>query len=109
MTNILPFTAQVIESLREVMIKQDEKGLEKYGKPLNPEDENYDWLEMTIEELADALKYLESEAQKKKLKTELLEKVSTVLKNQLEPNKQQIDVVQIQFALDLVDSIINMK
>lgn len=44
----------------EVADSQENKGIEKYGKPLNPLD-NYDWLDMEFEELIDAAKYNRAE------------------------------------------------
>jgi len=39
---------------------QEDKGIEKYGQPLDPLDD-YDWLEMAIEEQVDGFKYLHAE------------------------------------------------
>lgn len=61
---VQPFTKFVSDQITEVMVKQDEKGINKYGKPLNPMD-NYDWLEMAKEEAADMLKYFEAEHYKR--------------------------------------------
>ncbi|KGX84465.1 hypothetical protein [Pontibacillus litoralis] len=47
-----------------VAISQEEKGVAKYGKPLDPRD-NYNWLEMAKEELVDGFKYLEAERVKR--------------------------------------------
>lgn len=44
---------------------QEEKGIEKYGQPLNPLD-SYDWLEMANEEMVDGYKYLVAEMEKRK-------------------------------------------
>lgn len=43
---------------------QEEKGIQKYGQPLNPLD-NYDWLKMAIEEQVDGFKYLYAEQVKR--------------------------------------------
>ncbi|WP_051359543.1 hypothetical protein [Paucisalibacillus globulus] len=40
--------------------EQEEKGIVKYGKPLDPLDD-YDWLDMAAEELVDGFKYLVAE------------------------------------------------
>jgi len=45
---------------------QEEKGIKKYGKPLEPSD-NYDWLKMALEEQVDGTKYLVAEMEKRKL------------------------------------------
>src|SRR5690554_3554435 len=49
-----PFLHKVIKSFSEVATTQEEKGIKKYGHELRPLD-NYDWLEMAMEELVDAV------------------------------------------------------
>ncbi|RDW21020.1 hypothetical protein CWR48_04195 [Oceanobacillus arenosus] len=49
-----------IDSFADVATSQEEKGIVKYGKPLDPLDK-YDWLQMAKEELVDGFKYLEAE------------------------------------------------
>lgn len=49
----------------EIANKQENKGVEKYGKPLDPLD-NYCWLDMASEELVDGFKYLAAEREKRK-------------------------------------------
>lgn len=49
----------------EVAKSQEEYGINKYGQPLNPLD-NYDWLEMALEELVDGFKYLHAEQVKRR-------------------------------------------
>lgn len=44
--------------------EQEKKGMEKYGQPLNPLD-NYDWLNMCLEEQTDGFKYLAAEKVKR--------------------------------------------
>src|SRR5690625_2868522 len=46
--------------------KQEDKGIEKYGQPLEPTDTKQDWLEMAIEEQVDGFKYLHAEQVKRK-------------------------------------------
>lgn len=53
-----------IEEFDYVANRQEEKGIAKYGKPLDPMD-NYDWLEMANEELVDAYKYFMAEKVKR--------------------------------------------
>lgn len=43
---------------------QENKGIEKYGQPLEPMD-NYDWLEMAEQEQVDGYKYLVAEQVKR--------------------------------------------
>jgi hypothetical protein len=61
---MFPFTRRVADRIENIMNEQDEKGIEKYGQPLDPMD-NYDWLYMAEEELADALKYFNAEREKR--------------------------------------------
>jgi len=61
---MFPFTKRVVDRIENVMNSQDSFGLEKYGKPLDPLDD-YDWLGMAEEELADALKYFNAEREKR--------------------------------------------
>lgn len=60
-----PFTEIVVRELEQVMLKQDEKGMKKYGQALDPYDEKYDWLQMAEEELADMVKYFKAEQYKR--------------------------------------------
>lgn len=60
-----PFTKVVIEELEKTMVKQDEKGMEKYGQALDPMDTKYNWLQMAEEELADLSKYFKAEQHKR--------------------------------------------
>lgn len=68
-----PITEQVKEEFGEVMDIQDDFGYGKYGKPLDHTDD-YDWLGMATEEIADALKYFQCEKNRKKDVVELLRK-----------------------------------
>jgi len=52
------------KAFTEAANRQENKGVEKYGKPLDPLD-NYDWLEMATEELVDGFKYLVAEQVKR--------------------------------------------
>lgn len=61
---MFPFTRRVLDRTENIMNNQDSFGLEKYGKPLDPMDD-YDWLNMAEEELADALKYFNAEREKR--------------------------------------------
>lgn len=58
-----------LEHTKDEFIKvansQERKGIEKYGKPLDALD-NYDWLEMALEEQVDGTKYLVAEMEKRK-------------------------------------------
>lgn len=67
-----PITERALISIKSMMLKQDEFGLAKYGKPLDFKDK-YNWLEMLLEEMADGLKYIQCEIDKKKYIKELLE------------------------------------
>jgi hypothetical protein len=63
---------KTLKTLEKVMLKQDDYGFEKYQKPLNHQM-NYNWLEMLTEELADGLKYLQCEVERKSQVISLLE------------------------------------
>ena len=54
-----------IKEFTDVAESQEfDKGIPKYGKPLDPLD-NYDWLDMEFEELVDAIKYNRAEKVKR--------------------------------------------
>jgi len=55
-----------INKFNEGAKKQEDKGIEKYGQPLEPTDTKHDWLEMAIEEQVDGFKYLHAEQVKRK-------------------------------------------
>jgi len=59
--NHLQHTKQVFNNIAD---SQEEKGIAKYGKPLDPLDD-YNWLSMAREELVDGFKYLEAEQVKR--------------------------------------------
>lgn len=52
------FLAQCLSRFVAVAFLQEDKGIKKYGHPLNPKDD-YDWITMTEEEMADGWKYLQ--------------------------------------------------
>lgn len=76
-------TKQTLINLEKTLVKQDQKGIKKYGVPLNPNDD-YNWGKMADEEMADYLKYRECERQEKVQAIKLLksalkqESVSTI-------------------------------
>lgn len=73
---------------------QEEKGIKKYGKPLDPMDD-YDWLDMATEELVDAFKYLEAEKVKRKAAIysirELINNLDNSTKQAIEGHLQSIE------------------
>jgi hypothetical protein len=54
-----------IVRFEDVAISQETKGIAKYGQPLDPMDNRWDWAEMAMEELVDAVKYVECERVKR--------------------------------------------
>lgn len=54
----LQFISTILARFVTVSFSQEEKGIRKYGKELDPLD-NYDWLQMAEEELVDGFKYLQ--------------------------------------------------
>jgi hypothetical protein len=63
---------KTLETLKEVMYKQDDFGMNKYGVPLK-DHYDYDWLRMFMEEMADGLKYIQNEIDRKNKVIKLLE------------------------------------
>jgi translation elongation factor EF-1beta len=63
---------KTLSNLERVMHKQDDFGIEKYGKALNS-NMKYDWHSMFLEEMADGLKYLQCEMERKEEVIKLLE------------------------------------
>lgn len=64
------FFQRVINKFSETAFNQEQKGVKKYGKELNPHnldaDGNpYDWLMMAEEEIVDGFKYLLAEREKR--------------------------------------------
>lgn len=63
---------RTLKTIKKVMYSQDDYGFEKYKKTLR-HTMNYDWLQMFLEEMADGLKYIQNEMDRKKLIIEVLE------------------------------------
>lgn len=82
-----------LNKFTEVLHKQNEKGLEKYGQPLDPLDKRYDFLEMLLEELVDAVQYARSEQIKRKYAADEIRRV-------IEPNV-------IPMVYDQVNALLN--
>lgn len=59
-----PVTDKALKTIGTVMQEQDNYGFDKYGKPLNPKDQ-YDWMAMFLQEMADGLKYIQCEMERK--------------------------------------------
>lgn len=63
---------KALKTLEKVMLSQDDYGFEKYKKPLHHNME-YDWLQMFLEEMADGLKYIQNEIDRKDRVKQVLE------------------------------------
>ena len=64
-------TAAVLDLIKKNLMIQNEKGFRKYGETLDDVPfENYDWNQMAMEEMSDAMHYLMMENQKLKLQLE---------------------------------------
>jgi hypothetical protein len=63
---------KALNTLEKVMFSQDDYGLDKYQKPLK-HTYQYDWLQMFLEEMADGLKYIQNEMDRKQSVIEILE------------------------------------
>ena len=59
---------------------QEQKGIEKYGQPLDPLD-NYCWLTMAIEEQVDGFQYLVAEMKKRKFVVDKIRKAINYKEN----------------------------
>jgi hypothetical protein len=68
MTELYELTEVEIEVLK-ILTERNQKGRETYGHGLNYNDD-YNWLDMAIEEAADMLKYLVAERLRQKDKME---------------------------------------
>ena len=62
---------KMLETLKKVAYKQDDYGMDKYNEPLH-HGQNYSWLQMFYEELADGLKYIQCEIDRRNDVVELL-------------------------------------
>jgi hypothetical protein len=51
---------KALDTLEKVMFAQDDYGFDKYKKALK-HSMDYDWLQMFLEEMADGLKYVQNE------------------------------------------------
>jgi len=71
-----------INKFNEGAKKQEDKGIEKYGQPLEPTDTKHDWLEMAIEEQVDGVKYLHAEQIKRK---HITDQIRLLIKNNTIP------------------------
>lgn len=65
-------TFKTLETIEKVMLQQDRYGMEKYQKPL-AHTMKYDWMAMFLEEMADGLKYIQNEIDRKEAVIHLLE------------------------------------
>jgi hypothetical protein len=63
---------KALKRLKGVMYDQDDFGIEKYRQPLKS-TYNYDWLQMFLEEIADGLKYIENEIERRQMVKNFLE------------------------------------
>jgi hypothetical protein len=63
---------KMLETLKKIAYKQDDYGFDKYKKPLRS-NYKYDWLQMLLEEMADGLKYIQNEMDRKEAVIYLLE------------------------------------
>lgn len=80
------------EIFGEVAYSQEIKGIEKYRQPLDPLD-NYDWLEMALEEQVDGTKYLVAEMEKRK---DVIGKIRDIIESECELDVQFVINVQLE-------------
>lgn len=62
---------KTLKTIEKVMLAQDEYGFAKYKESLRS-TMNYDWLQMFLEEMADGLKYIQNEIDRKETVKKLL-------------------------------------
>lgn len=101
---VQPFTKFVSDQITEVMIKQDEKGIRKYGKPLDPMD-NYDWLVMAKEEAADMLKYFEAEHYKRNNTLNKVQHILREIKREALQNRNKEMHDKLEHVSELLDTL----
>ena len=63
-----------IDTFIDYAQSQEQKGIEKYGQPLDPLESNRDWLVMAIEEQVDGFQYLVAEMKKRKFVVDKIRK-----------------------------------
>lgn len=68
----------------DVAHSQEEKGISKYGYPLDPNESKHDWLEMAVEEIVDGFKYLHAEQVRRK---SIVDEIREVIKYEVLPHK----------------------
>lgn len=68
---VFPVTERMLKNVEQFADNQDQFGFAKYGKPLDSRM-NYDWLGMVMEEMVDALKYIQCEKERKDMVTSIL-------------------------------------
>lgn len=88
-----PHLNKTIKEFKEVAYSQEVKGINKYGKPLDPMD-NYNWLQMALEEQVDGAKYLIAEMEKRKF---IVKKIRTLLEY------KPYDFTEIYHWLDVLE------
>lgn len=77
---------KTLDNLKKTMYEQDDYGMQKYNEPLTHEYD-YDWMNMFEQEIADGLKYLQCEKDRKRVVVSILQIAMkadhTTVKNQL--------------------------
>ena len=92
------------KSIGTAMDSQDGYGFDKYGKPLEHTDTRYNWLAMFKEEIADGLKYIECEENRKKDVILLLENSIKLinLEPDINPHTKYALLLLVEEALKLL-------
>lgn len=98
---MLKFYEITNEEFKKVNEKQAQKGFENYGKYLNPADQ-YDWCDMALEELVDAVNYLVAEKERKQVVVDAVVEILISVRN-------GINYEKVNIAIDLLNSLINRK
>ena len=80
--------------------EQEEKGMQKYGQPLNPLDD-YNWLDMARQEQVDGYKYLEAEIVKRRF-------IVGKIRRLLNYKNNSVSKVEINYWLDVLEGRTNI-
>lgn len=98
----MQFALTVAMRFKEICIKQEKKGLQKYGKPVDPLD-GYDWLAMAEEEFVDGMKYMFAEREKRNIVLEQsLSKLVTVMENETLSSEAK---AELEFVVESLHSL----
>lgn len=90
---------RILDTLKKDMYEQDHYGMDKYKEPLH-HSYNYDWMKMFRQEMADGLKYIQNEMDRKE---EVIDTLN-LIKHYLEDETHNISAINtlVKHALALL-------